>query len=78
MAARARGIRVRPLSAGERDAGAPERSSAEKTLRAVICDELKQFSGVTSSTSSGSANVMSTHCEVVSYVSPAQDGGGMG
>lgn len=61
MAARARDIRVRPLSAGERDDDASERASEEKIFRAAICDELKQFSGVTSSTSSGSANVMSTH-----------------
>lgn len=78
MAASTSGIRVSPLSAGGKEGCAFERESVEKIFRAVMCDELKQLSGVTSATSSGSANVMSTHYrpELVHLFlpSPYQDG----
>lgn len=70
---------MRALRADGRGDDAPVRASEEKTLRAVMCDELKQLSGVTSVTSSGSANVMSTHyrSSLVSIcVFPYRDQGG--
>jgi hypothetical protein len=62
VARRSRDVGAENRKNGDGPSAAAEREAVEKTSEKDREEELKQFCSVTSTTSSGSANSMSTHC----------------